>query len=613
MSASQDSNRSGAPAFLTRLARDKRGNTLAMLAIALIPLLGLVGSAVDTARLYVVKVRLQQACDAGVLAGRKFMSSSASTTLDQNAADQAHAFFNNNFKAGIFASTSVSFTPSKTADNQVAGSASVTVPMTLTQMMGFGPTRVSVTCEARFDVADLDIMFVLDTTGSMAYEASNTSSSGQAVQTYTRADGTTGYYTVEKSNARIKALRSSVLNFYDTMVTAADATTKIRYGIVPYSSSVNVGKIIPASFLMSGTYNYQTRIPVADQRSGSSSSNTYTGISQTSCDAYASRTPSSGYNASGQYVTKTVTWTATRNGNGNCVVTSQTWQQYYRFGQMPVDISQYVRGDWVQDPSKTSGSSKWQGCIEERDTSASASFSQSALPNDLDPTRAATNDATRWRPMWPDIIYERNNQNGPIDVTSTVAAGNAYENLGAKGSTNIYTCGKEARRLGEMSRSDLASFLNDPDFRPMGYTYHDVGMIWGTRFLDPNGPFASDTAAWPGRKTPIRHIVFMTDGIMQPQYDLYGTYGFERHDKRVTGGNSSILATRHNARFVAECEAAKNRNITVWVIAFGQALTPEMRQCASSTAHAFFASSDAELNSAFQSIASRVAMLRLSK
>jgi hypothetical protein len=403
-----------------------------------------------------------------------------------------------------------------------------------------------------------------------------------------------------------------VLNFYDTMVASADATTKIRYGFVPYTSTVNVGKIIPSGFLLSTSWNYQTRIPIPDKTWGSSSSTTYTKTSQSNCNGYASRTPSSGYNSSGQYTVKSVSWSS--SNSGTCTVTTQTWQQYYTFGELKTDISQFVKGGWVTDPSKTDGStSKWQGCIEERKTTASSSFSQSALPADLDPTLAATSDDTRWRPMWPEIIYERNGQTGPIDVTSTTAAGSNYESIGAKASTGYVSCGKEGKRLSVMTRAQVSSFVNDPDFRPMGGTYHDTGMIWGTRFLDPKGPFATDTAAWAGRKEPIRHIVFMTDGEMAPSYDIYGMYGYERYDKRVTNGDSSVQTARHNARFVAECEAAKNRNITVWVIAFGQALTPEMKQCASSTATAFTAASDAQLNTAFQTIASRVAMLRLSK
>ena len=75
--------------FLGRLRRNQSGNTLAMMAAYMLPLCALAGSAIDIARLYVVKVRLQQACDAGALAGRKFMTSSDSTTLDSVAASRA--------------------------------------------------------------------------------------------------------------------------------------------------------------------------------------------------------------------------------------------------------------------------------------------------------------------------------------------------------------------------------------------------------------------------------------------------------------------------------------------------------------------------------------------
>lgn len=605
-------NRAEKRGVMGRLARDVRGNTLAMMAIALIPLLAIVGSAVDTARLYVVKVRLQQACDAGVLAGRKFMVSSTSTTLDTNAATQAQNFFRNNFTSGLFASTGALFTPRKTTDNQVAGTAVATVPMTLTRMMGFQPVQLTVTCEARFDVADVDVMFVLDTTGSMAYAATDTNMSGQTVNSYTRSDGTTGYYTVEKSNARIKALRTAVLNFYDTLAATKDATTKIRYGFVPYTSTVNVGKIIPSEFLVSGSYDYSTR-RAYEANYGSSSQTTYTRTSQSTCNGYAGRTPSSGYDGNSRAVYRTVSWSS--GSSGTCVVTSQTVELRWTFGSISTDISQYVLGGWVTDPSKIDGStSKWQGCIEERDTQALASFSQSSLPYDLDPNLPATSDATKWRPMWPDLIYERP-RTSATDVSNATAQGSSYENIGsdAKMRLGYVSCGKEARRLSEMTRAQVESFVNDPDFRPMGGTYHDVGMIWGTRFLSPNGPFAADTAAWPGRKTPIRHLVFMTDGEMSPSLDIYGLYGLEKMDRRVTGSDTSTQEARHNARFLAVCEAAKNLNITVWVIAFGQALTTEMTQCASSSGNAFTAGTDTALDSAFQTIASRVAMLRISK
>ena len=102
-----------ATTVLGRLRNDVRGNTIAIMAAAMIPLAALAGSAIDVARLYVVKVRLQQACDAGALAGRKFMTSSNLTTLDKTATDQANAFFKNNFRLGWMGTKTAIFTPSK--------------------------------------------------------------------------------------------------------------------------------------------------------------------------------------------------------------------------------------------------------------------------------------------------------------------------------------------------------------------------------------------------------------------------------------------------------------------------------------------------------------------
>ena len=50
------------------LLRDRRGNALILTAAAIIPVIGIIGSSVDIGRAYMAKTRLQQACDAGVLA-----------------------------------------------------------------------------------------------------------------------------------------------------------------------------------------------------------------------------------------------------------------------------------------------------------------------------------------------------------------------------------------------------------------------------------------------------------------------------------------------------------------------------------------------------------------
>ncbi len=58
---------------LSRLARNEESNIIALLAMAVIPLVGLVGGGVDMGRIYLTQSRLQGACDAGALLGRKIM------------------------------------------------------------------------------------------------------------------------------------------------------------------------------------------------------------------------------------------------------------------------------------------------------------------------------------------------------------------------------------------------------------------------------------------------------------------------------------------------------------------------------------------------------------
>jgi hypothetical protein len=180
-------------------------------------------------------------------------------------------------------------------------------------------------------------------------------------------------------------------------------------------------------------------------------------------------------------------------------------------------------------------------------------------------------------------------------------------------SSGYISCGKPVSRLAVMSRTDVSSYLNASDFVPQGGTYHDTGMIWGTRMISPNGVFSGDTAAWSGRNDPNRYIVFMTDGDMAPNANIYGMYGIENYAKRVTGSSGiGNDLDYHNARFLAECAAAKARGITVFVVGFGQSLTSQLQTCAS-PGQSYYASDNVSLNTAFQNIAKQVALLRISQ
>ena len=621
--------------FLARLLHDRRGNTLVLMATAMIPISALAGSAVDMARLYVVKSRLQQACDAGVLAGRKFMAATG-TTLDATATAQANAFFANNMRSGWFDTGTATFAPVRTSDNQVSGTAQVRVPMTIMKMFAVADTTVKVACKARYDIADTDVVFVLDTTGSMACRPEDTSAqcntyvNNNPAQSYTRPSsdpdavsgylGSTGYAVPETGSgtgSRIKALRQAVKDFYATMATSIDANTRIRYGFVTYTSTVNAGRAIQAmssAYMLGATSSetvpYQSRRVTADYNVSYTVAVANNGRSNATCSGAASaRTPAAAltYNSSGRATQNLYVW---NSSNSRCETRTYTYGPRYTYQRYDTDVSQFLTGVATADPSKVMGeTSRWDGCIEERQTENGATSFTSAS-YDLDPDLVPTSDrATKWRPMWADTSYRRY-----YDPDATNGDDNTYRpSFGSADlrDSGFYSCGKPIHRISPMSAAEVAAYVDASDFKALGGTYHDTGMIWGTRLLSTKGIFAGDNTGRTGQGTPKKVIIFLTDGDMSPSDSLYGMYGVERFDDRVASGDTSNLKAYHNARFLYECDKAREMGIDVWTVAIGLASTTELKKCARIEAQALSTTSGSGLSAAFQAIAKQVAMLRL--
>ena len=112
--------------FLGRLRKDVRGNTLALVAAGMLPLLG---------RIYLAKSRLQQACDAGALAGRKAMGGGSWTQNSSAPNTAALAMFDANFVNGAYGTTSRTRSFAENAGT-VTGTTSVTVPMAIMKVFG---------------------------------------------------------------------------------------------------------------------------------------------------------------------------------------------------------------------------------------------------------------------------------------------------------------------------------------------------------------------------------------------------------------------------------------------------------------------------------------------
>ena len=622
----------------SRLIRDQRGNTYFLVAAATLPMIGIVGSGVDIGRAYMADLRLQQACDAGALAGRRSMVGTVYTAAHKA---EATKMFNINYDTGLYGSTNIAFNSVQDGPSNVKGTATAKLPTSLMKVFGQNEFNLSVNCTAKLEVSNVDVMLVLDVTGSMA-----TTNAGDSVN-------------------RITALKNATMNFFDTLTSAAVGDGRIRFGVVPYNLNVNMGSVLTTANpnWLADEVELPSRTPIYTTTWGTGTTTygtpfdgpltlgnpydqggTISGKDATTCPqtTLAESAPTSTGVLppvqTGQYV----------DANGNQITTYDNRQgflfyryQYYWTGgkkancqrqridvtfirttpstvtQPPVPVfSQYRYEDRPFDvnAAKTGGSvtydvgdngadlsTMWSGCIIERRTvpfASSDNVPPAAFDMDIDMVPTADPD-TQWKLQMGSLAFSRGGM-GP-DTTTTDRNSWGWNN-----------CPVAAMKLTTMTAASRTAFNTYiQSLSPAGNTYHDAGMTWGARLITPDGIFAADNQTAPNNRTIQRHLIFMTDGEMVTNMANLSFQGHEVTMQRVGQNDNTNGNARHTNRFLQICAAAKAKGITVWTIDFDTTQTASLVTCASGSDKAFTAANSAALNSQFQAIARQISKLRI--
>ncbi len=150
--------------------RRQRGQVLILVGLTLIVLIGVVGLAIDSGRAYGVRARLNAAVDAASIAAARALASGADDAARiANARAAAVRFFNLNYPADFLASTPSA--PTTSAVREPSGrwrvSVSATADMPTTFMRVLGHTNVDVGAVGEAIRRDLDVVLVMDTSGSL--------------------------------------------------------------------------------------------------------------------------------------------------------------------------------------------------------------------------------------------------------------------------------------------------------------------------------------------------------------------------------------------------------------------------------------------------------------
>lgn len=453
--------------------------------------------------------KLQNACDAAVLAGRREMSG---TVWTNDVETEARRFFNFNFPGDTMNARNLSFAIAQDGTDraQINGSASAEIPTTIMSLFGNEVIPINVICNAKQDYGNNDVMLVLDVTGSM-----NSSPSGVG------------------GASKIARLRTSAMALYDALDGVAN--TRTRYGLMPYSVTVNVGAELRNQDILRETFYNQNELV---------------------CVRY-------------------------RN-NGTC-------RQYgYEMNRVGVDLDE--TGWWTGNFNSSMNAWRNHGsaCIEERPSVGNAAdpvrMATSVSRDDIDRIAANNNDhALQWG------RYDRNQEE----------------------STNSGACPAAASRLNQYgSRSSFQQAINAATANVGGNTYHDIGMLWGARYLSSTGMFAANNPAEYNNVPVAKHIVYLTDGRLEPTSSGYTGFGVWNREQRITGSGNQ--ATRHINHFLAACNRAKAMNMTIWVIALDVTDIDNIRPCATSSGH-FFVSNGNDLDDVFRRIGQGIGQLRLTQ
>ena len=634
------------------LLSDTSGNTLAMTAAVVIPLLAIAGGAIDAGRMYYAKNQLQFACDSAVLAGRKTMEGK---TMDSKTEQTIDEFFHNNYKEGMLHTSDTDIEPSVVGDGLVSATATTSIPMTVMAVFGYGEKDLTVQCTAARNIGNTDIMFVLDTTLSM---------------TQTNP---------EDSDKRIVALRKAVEDFYDVLPAVDNGSARVRYGFMPFSNNVNVGGDVKQ--WLAHDWSYQSRKFVKNNEVTSTSNyidqwGSWKWVSGTKSDANsviedeACLPPTSTYTNKDTYAkikeetqSNGDVWiyyelTRVENGTLNnatlsgytCNVKAITYDNYtskipfikkphkststtnyavWNYDYLPYDVSMMRNGPGSQITARigagnTDKTFKWQGCIEERKTLPLTNNSDSSQALDLninlvpDMTDTDNSDGTQWGPAIPELIYGRQKPGGAWHMPAIDIAENVFVPpwMGSY-MGNLAVCPSAASRLKLWEdKQDVSDYVRG--LVPGGSTYPDIGIIWGARYLSGSGIFRADNESAPNGDPISRNIILMTDGQVEANPLNATSYGFEMLDRRRIDGTPTVFPTSTTMdtvvddRFARACANAKAQGMVVWVVAFGTELSDPLRQCSSNN-RAYKANDAKELRAAFSDIATKIGKLRLTK
>lgn len=634
-----------------RFGRDERGVFAVLFGLMAIVLVALSGAVVDYVSLEQTRGRAQIALDAAALALQPKIYSLSETKLEE----LAQALVTDRIGTGGLADGISAKIVKVTKDEETGAlylEATVNMPTIFVALVGVNQMSARIVSQATRKKLALEVVMVLDNSGSMQSESRMTRLVDAAkCATY-----------ILMYDAVVNAPGNS-----NTCVTASGAkpVENVRLGIVPFTMFVNVGtsnanaawidKVGASSIhfdnfdndddedrlvLSSGSYKFPTR-----QTLFSASGESWRGCVEARPHSKTGSTPTEYLDTDDTlpvggdtlFVPLFSPDTATKSyvsdnpavcdrpaqGNTRCIVSEQRTYSNWGGWSSPSVTKTEVRGP-IDFTSNTLYPNAFYGRLP---TSCSC---RSATPTAWTGSGSTQTRTTTCTSFVPEGLSPREYQERICKYYAGVSGSNFSTGPNA-----------DCTRTPILPLTDTASTVISTinTMQAEGGTNIHAGAVWGMRVLSPSAPF---TQGGPYDEAISKVMIIMTDGENTAYQSnningaLYNSaYGFPYNSQNTNANstssgnvprmgpanaNNAQLVTQMNERTAQTCANAKAAGITVYTIGLATnkvtQSTPAVVQamltaCASTPDRAYFPEQSSELKAVFESIANELSALRL--
>ncbi len=553
---------------------DRSGVVLILVAFLIVPFLILLGMAVDVGRLLVVKNRLITAVDAATLD----LAKNPTLTDATGETNLVNAFVNADFplQSGMTFSQPI---VTRSANNMTVDvTVAATIKTYFAQVIGVDTLTTTIHSQATAAQNYLEVVLVLDNTGSMAQTASSTD-----------------------TTSKIDALKTAATDLTNILFGSNATSDYVKIGVAPFTMAVNVGT----------TYRGASWIDNSNNSWTDTSGKTVTPMSQENIAVPA---------GTGLITFGDQLYTATGKK-----YSSLQWKGCVRQRNEPYDVQEDtpVSGNPYtlftpffapDEPDAYTTQTSGQGKNKKTtyaDSCSSGSSSQSTFFNNY------LCDQTCWQTSGDFATDQRcvtKYTSSPVAINYWIQNGNG---------PNLECPDKEILRLTNVKQSVLDEISG---MTANGGTVLPTGLMWGWHLLSPIGPFG-DGVPYANAQT-VKAIVMVTDGkndvaggSYSPNDSVFSAYGYGSGTHLHDSKNPSLTPEQVlDNKFSTLCSNIKaitdqygNPRILLYVIGLGSGTdvnTSLLQSCATTY---YTNTTSSQLITTFQNIALGLNKLRLSQ